>query len=631
MATIKILPEILSNQIAAGEVVERPVSIVKELVENSIDAGASSINIEISKGGKSLIRVSDDGQGMTRDDALLAIERYATSKIFTKEDLFSISTMGFRGEALPSIASVSKFTLITRTPDEDIATRIDMAGGKLLNVSDDGAPAGTMIEIKSLFFNTPARKKFLKSDNTEGGHITDAVLGLALSHQKIRFRLFTNQKLQKNFSLSEDLFQRAVQVFGKHTANQLYRVDGLQGDIKIHGYCSHPSLTRASSGKIFLFVNHRLITDRGLISAIFKGYRGRIMKGRYPLGVFFIDIPYDQVDVNVHPSKREVKFFNSYLVYQTMAQAIEGTLAKAQEDMHAYARVNLPEDIPENRKSFQIEKPAYLKKSLVAEDRVQSDLEWAGFKKKGDLNRIKDQADSDNLKDGSSSITGQFHESPEDKEWQIEKTDDPAAYNETQPVNDAMDSQIKIIGQIMGTYILAETSDGLFMIDQHAAHERIVYEGLKKRHEKLNIQSQDLAIPETIELSYKEADFLKSVLSDLERLGFYIEPFGGSTFVVKSVPAIIDEKETGSMIVDIIETGLDKKHKTSTAEWLEDTLILMACHQALRANKKLHEMEMKKLVKDLEACENSRHCPHGRPIQLFWSKNQIDKLFKRVL
>ena len=332
MTTIRILPEILSNQIAAGEVVQRPSSIVKELVENSIDAGATSISVEIEKGGKSLIRVSDNGCGLLRDDALLSIERYATSKIFTKEDLFSISTMGFRGEALPSIASVSKFTLVTRTKKSDVGTRIDMVGGKIRDVSDAGAPVGTMVEVKHLFFNTPARKKFLKSDNTETSHIADMISGMALGNSHIQFRLFLNKNLTKNFSLSDDLFQRSINVLGKDVSKNLYKIEYTDDFMGIKGFAVDPKVFRSSSSKIFLFVNNRLIYDRGLVSAIFQGYKGRLMKGKFPLAVLFIQIPFDQVDVNVHPSKREIKFFDHQRVYQAVAREIGKTLLKSQEN-----------------------------------------------------------------------------------------------------------------------------------------------------------------------------------------------------------------------------------------------------------------------------------------------------------
>lgn len=599
MTTIRILPEILSNQIAAGEVVERPVSIVKELVENSIDAGATSITIEIANGGKSVIRVSDDGIGLSRDDALLAIERYATSKIYTTKDLFSISTMGFRGEALPSIASISKMSLVTRTRDADIATRIDMAGGRILNVSDAGAPVGTMVEVKSLFYNTPARKKFLKSDQTEISHVNDAIFGMALGHKDIRFRLFVDQKMVKNFSLSDDLFQRSVQIIGAEASDKLYALDFSDSLVKIYGYCSNPGLTRSTSSKIFLFVNRRLIYDRGLISAIFKGYRSRIMKGRFPAGAFFIDIPFDQVDVNVHPSKREIRFFDGQRVYQALAMAVENTLAHAQQDMRVYSSAppfqDLAQDLSQN----------------LAQDLSQDQVTY-------DQKTI-DSITDDRVRENPTAPFGFKMAKPGIKM----QTDHPSDSHPFGAMN--------IIGQVLGTYILAESDQGLVMIDQHAAHERIVYERLKHRYESLDVQSQTLVVPETLEFSFKEADLLTRLLPDLLLLGFNIEPFGGSTFVVKAVPAMIDGREIRSILIDIIESALIKKEGGASHAWLDDCLMLMACHTAVRANKTLHPKEMQALVTDLELCKNSRHCPHGRPIVIYWSKAKIEQLFKRVV
>lgn len=313
---IRILPDILSNQIAAGEVVQRPASVVKELVENSIDAGAARITVEMEKGGKSLIRVSDDGAGLSRDQALLAIERYATSKIFTKEDLFSIASFGFRGEALPSITSVSRFCLVTRPHDADTATRLEMAGGKLSKVSDTGAPAGTMVEVKHLFFNTPARRKFLKTDTTEAAHITDTLSGLALGNPSVGFRLFSQNRLVKHFPPDQDLRHRAMLVLGRDAADHLYEMAHSAEDIRVTGVCANPAETRATAGRIYLFVNRRLVHDKGVVAALFRGYAGRIMKGRYPVAVVCCELPCDRVDVNVHPSKREIKFLDARPVYQ---------------------------------------------------------------------------------------------------------------------------------------------------------------------------------------------------------------------------------------------------------------------------------------------------------------------------
>ena len=596
MTTVRILPEILSNQIAAGEVVERPSSIVKELVENSIDARASSIIIEVTKGGKSLIRISDNGIGLSRDDALLSIERYATSKIFEKDDLFSISTMGFRGEALPSIASVSKLTLVTKTNTSDIGTKIDIIGGKIKNVSDTGAPVGTMVEVKSLFFNTPARKKFLKSDHTEISHIADAVSGLALGNSHIQFKLFLNNSLQKSFSKSDDLFQRSVRVLGRDCAKSLYPLDYRDSFVRIHGYCSNPSFTRSTSSRIFLFVNNRLVYDRGLISAIFNGYRGRLMKGKYPLGVFFIDIAYDQVDVNVHPSKREIKFFNYQSVYTAVSNTIKRALSFAQEDIKEYSKRQIDPEKAFKKRAEQFEFSDEDFQSNQKDRVEQATLEW----ETGGTQRIANN-------------TPKF----------IPPSSSKKALSSFQ--------SIKIIGQVMGTYIMIETFDGLMLIDQHAAHERIVYEKLKKRYQSLNPQSQALVVPETLELNFKEADFLTNILEDLNALGIIIEPFGGTTFIIKAVPSLVDEKEIKPTIIKIIEAGLIKKDGFSKSDWLEKSLILMACHSAIRANLNLKPVEIEKLLADLEKCENTSHCPHGRPIVITWTRYQIEKLFKRLV
>jgi DNA mismatch repair protein MutL len=657
MTTIKILPEILSNQIAAGEVVERPVSIVKELVENSIDARAENIRIEIVNGGKSLIRVSDDGFGLTRDDALLAIERYATSKIYAKEDLFNISTMGFRGEALPSIASVSRFSLVTRTKQDDIGTQIDMAGGRILNVADAGAPAGTMVEVKALFYNIPARKKFLKTDTTETGHVTDAVYGLALAHPEIRFQLFVNNKLQKHFALTDDLFQRAVQVLGRDSARYLYPVEYEDAMASISGFCAAPLLNRSTSSKIFLFVNRRLIHDRGLVSAIFKGYKGRLTKGRFPLGTFFIDVAYDQVDVNVHPSKREIKFFNGQQVYQAMATAVEQALVKAQKDLAGYAGGHTVSDqISEqavDEKTSDVKKKEGKKQyspiqgrfqwsetqtganeaSIRGKDRWSDKSGQAGENLHGAIYGSQtDQALSQAGKKGRrrqdrSTDTDQFSILA-DASGEIKK--ERAVKSTDRQGPDTVSSEnVSVIGQIMGTYILVEASDGLIMIDQHAAHERIVYERLKKRLNRLDVQTQTLAVAQTLEFTIKEADVFTAMLADLGQMGFLIEPFGGSTFVVKGVPAMIDDQDIQKILLDMVDLAAQKKNWAGNDQWQDECLMVVACHSAIRAKKQLSLQEMNALINDLQSCENPRHCPHGRPVQLFWSQHQIEKLFKR--
>lgn len=591
MTTVRILPELLSNQIAAGEVVERPSSVVKELVENSIDAKASAIAIEIEKSGKSLIRVSDDGIGLSRDDALLSIERYATSKIFKTEDLFCISTMGFRGEALPSIASVSKFTLVTRPENKDTGTRIEILGGKVRNVSDVGAPVGTMVEVKDLFFNTPARKKFLKSDNTEISHISDAIAGIALGHPNIRFRLFSNKSLHKNFPASDNLFPRAIHVLGTETSKKMAEIRYSGNGLTLSGYCVLPDMVRNTGSRIFLFVNRRLVYDRGLLSAIFQGYRGRLMKGKYPLVVLFIEIPFDAVDVNVHPTKREVRFFNHQEVYEAVSRAVDHALSNARKEVSGIPVVER-ETPPQG---FYLESPVSEMDSPGVEQGVRA---W-GYPEKKFFEK---------------ELAGRESFIPEPIQKTVFHPDPP-----------------RILGQVLGTYILAESEAGLLLIDQHAAHERIVYEALRKRVTASGMAGQTLLVPETLELGHRESDILLGLLPHLSSLGIEVEPFGGTTFIIKSVPSIISQKATAPILTEIIETSLVDKNEFSKDRWLDECLILMACHKAVRANLRMNVLEMESLLKDLETCENPLHCPHGRPICVTLSKNDLERLFKRIV
>ena len=654
MAHIRILPEILSNQIAAGEVVQRPASVVKELVENSIDAGATRITVEIEKGGKSLIRISDNGCGLQRDEALLSIERYATSKIFTTEDLFSISTFGFRGEALPSIASISRFCLVSRTSASNIGTRIEMSGGKLVKVSDMGAPVGTLVEVKQIFYNTPARRKFLKSENTETSHIADAISGLALGNPHVGFRLFVNKKLVKNFPSGQGLFQRSLAVLGKDVADRLYGLEADENNIRVSGACSSPMVTRSTSSRIYLFVNHRLVYDRGLVAAVFQGYKGRIMKGRFPMGVVRVELPYDQVDVNVHPSKREIKFLAPQPVYQAVALAVGTALAKAQEDVTAYSQ--------SYTHSYSQAKPVdHYDDSVSGQDR---DGKESGRKDKGqtepsydlqahDSQTYNSQTDDSQVYDRLQAVqvaqsTFDWEMSPRKMSPRIrplEKESDMAggttgpvesgcesdSEQETQRPITHPDSRPHILGQVLGTYIIAEKDNNLVMIDQHAAHERIVYEALKKRHEILGVQSQDLLVPEVLDVSHREADRLTGILEDLSGIGLRIEPFGGTTFVIKAIPSLLEEKEVKPLVLEIIETLMEEKDLSIKEKWLDSCLTSMACHRAIRANKPMNTREMEQLLEDLEGCDNPMHCPHGRPTLVTFDSFQLQKLFKRLV
>ena len=625
--------------------VQRPASVVKELVENSLDAGADQISVEIERGGKRLIRVSDNGRGLSRDDALLSIERYATSKIFSKEDLFSIATFGFRGEALPSIASVSKFTLVSRTGEMDGGTRIEISGGKLIKVSDTGAPQGTMVEVRQLFFNTPARRKFLKTDNTEGSHISDAVAGLAMGNPKVGFRLFVNGKLVRHFPKNQKVLQRAGMLLGQDAVPHLYPLDLNRefngGNLAISGVCANPSVTRSTAGRIYYFVNSRLVKDPGLTAALFQGYRGRIMKGRYPVGVICIDMPFKDVDVNVHPAKREIKFLAPQPVYHALAEAVSRAMAQAQTQPLAYARSG-PAPLPAARPlSFSPDPVVREEKTPLPVHRggkTQDVNPEAGYKPVRDASgHVAQPAPSWSQSPAPSIGKKVSPVSFADDTIESKSVVPPPAPESPAPEIPAPEPLIRfktlprVAGQVLGTYIVAEHENHLLLVDQHAAHERITYERLKKRHQGLGIQCQDLMVPEVLELTHREADLMETIREELGQLGVKIEPFGGTSFVIKAIPILMEDRAVKPFVTDLIDALAQSNEMGEKDGWLDEVLISMSCHRAIRANKAMKLEEMEKLLEELWACENPMHCPHGRPILVSFDPGQLEKLFKRVV
>lgn len=592
MSKIKILPEILSNKIAAGEVVERPASVVKELVENALDAAGSRISIEVEKGGRSLIRVSDNGKGMNRDDALLALERYATSKISGDEDLFAISTLGFRGEALPSIASVSRCVLVTKDEISATGTEIRIEGGTIKRVSDVGAPVGTMVTVGQLFFNTPARRKFLKTVNTEMGHIADTVAGFALGRPEVQFRLVHNRKELKSWPAAANHVDRVVDVLGREVKNDLYSIEFDDDAVSVAGWVSAPRITRSTSRGIYIYVNGRFVRDRVIRHALVAGYSGRLMKGKFPVAVLFIKVPYDQVDVNVHPAKHEIRFARQTRVYDAVAGAVAGTLRFG--DRSEWITKTSPASQP------TIEQPQIAEQVSVysrAETGVLR-LESAALEERETL-RLRVKGD------------GAAEQAPLWKEKRF--------------------GDLRVIGQVHNTYILCESTAGLILIDQHAAHERILFEQLKRRSAASKAASQKLILPETIELGYREAQILAELVSDLDNLGLEIEPFGGNTFVVKAAPAQLANREIKSLVIEIVEKMAEIGFALGLEKALDECLILMACHGAIRANQELSDRQIKGLLDQLDQCDNPSYCPHGRPIWIRWSLQTLEKSFKRIV
>ena len=608
MSSIHILPEILSNKIAAGEVVERPASVVKELVENAVDAGSRRIRIELERGGKSLIRVSDDGCGMHRDDALLSIERYATSKIADEKDLFSIRTLGFRGEALPSIASVSRFSLVTRRPEDEVGTRIEIEGGTIKKVVETGAPPGTLIRVRGLFFNTPARRKFLKTVATELSHITEGISAMALAHPQIGFRLLHDGKTLKHWPPVKDGGDRAADVLGADLRRGLLPVLAEDGEIAVSGWLGSPAVSRSTSRGVYAFVNGRWVKDRILQHALFTGYAGRLMKGRYPLAVLFVRIAFDRVDVNVHPTKHEVRFADASAVHGRVAGAVQRALSESDRPFW---------------------RPAAGGQSSVREpkERFEQKVSGSRFQVPGSESYEKATGlEGANLRGASKSEPGP---------WQPEKpTVLPAEAPAARPRQEGLwqqgkFGQLRVVGQYANSYIVCEADRLLILVDQHAAHERILYERLCARSENELPAAQGLLMSETVTLSPREADALAQLIPRLAGEGFDIEPFGGESFVVRAVPALLTGGAVGPLLAEIAERAVADGAASDPAESLDAVRKILACHGAVRAHRSMTEKEMTALLAELDACGDPAHCPHGRPTWIEWPETQIEKQFKR--
>ena len=591
MARIRILPEILSNKIAAGEVVERPASVVKELVENAIDAGADRIGVEVENGGRRLIRVADNGGGMSRDDALLALERYATSKIWRDADLFAIQTLGFRGEALPSIAAVSRFVLATRRREDDAGTEIRVKGGKIESVKDAGIPPGTMITVRDLFFNTPARRKFMKTVATEMAHIGDGLASLALGHPPIHFDLRHDGRSLRRWPPATDPAERVAAVLGASLRRDLLPLALTTESVTVSGWAAAPRVNRRTARGIHIFVNGRPVRDRTVRHAILHGYRQRLMKGQYPVAVCYLSVPVEEVDVNVHPAKYEVRFVRP--------QAVHGAVAGA-----VHAALTAGERPPGPAPTAVIDRPATARPSPgVAESYTpfQRRRPWPGTRPP--------------LRDSRPETAGTPTPAPPPPQAALWAEGGFARLN--------------VIGQLGRTYIVCASEDGLVLIDQHAAHERIYYEQLRKRDGMANAASQPLLIPETLELDFREAAALGAMLATLGRLGVVIEPFGGNTFIIRAAPDFLAQVELGPMIREIIERAAAAGVKPDPQALGEASLQIMACHGAIRARQRLDPRQMQRLLVQLEACDNPSHCPHGRPTWIRWTLRELEKAFGR--
>jgi DNA mismatch repair protein MutL len=651
---IRILDKDTINKIAAGEVIERPVSVVKELIDNSIDAGATDIRIEVEKGGKNSILIRDNGCGMSRADALLAYKKHATSKLTRIEDLDTVSTMGFRGEALASITAVAKVEILTRPPEEITGTKIVIHGGKILETSDAGAAPGTSVHAKDLFYNTPARLKYLKSDRTELAHITDIVMQLALANPDISFTLLSEGKPVLRNKGSNDLFNSIVNLLGPDTARSMLPLKHKTEDFEIQGYISKPDTTRAESDHLFLFVNTRPVASRAIASAVRNGYYTKIPKGRYPVAVLSLSLDPREVDVNVHPRKTEVRFSREKELEEAVTSAVGKVLSE-----HGLVPEIIEKENRASQKNFDVSSFSGKLEVSEAQGAIQKKIAETEVEEKfgvpessSKILREKAETYTYPIKDTERKLKKSEHllhfaGERELKEVLRKKDQDSEIGEEKKKINlgdkqkiNSDDEQkskqkpniesledLRIIGQVSKMYIIAEKGEDLVLIDQHAAHERILYEQVLRLKKS---RVQELITPLTIDLTPKEKVLMEEYIPYLEEYGFGISEFGDNTYVVTFVPEVFGRLENPELIHDIVSDILTAGKIKRDTGISEEVCKIMACKAAIKGGAACNPRQMEELIEQLKKTENPFSCPHGRPTVITFTKGEMDRMFART-
>ena len=615
MSRIRLLSETVASQVAAGEVVERPASVAKELIENSIDAGARKIDTVIRRGGISLVRVIDDGCGMDRDDALLSLERHATSKIRSAADLQAVDTLGFRGEALPSIASVSRFRLTTRESDKVAGTEIVVNGGKIDIVRDGGEAPGTQVEVRSLFYNLPARRKFLRSENTESRNIEHQIHLQAIGHPQIGFSLLRDDRMLFQLPAAMTLGDRIRDLYGIKLLEQLVEVnDTPSHNVRINGFIGQAGLSRQTRAQQLVFVNGRAIESAFLTSAIREGYHTALMKGQYPVTFLFIELDSAAVDVNVHPAKREVRFRDPSAVREAIVHSIQQTLGRGRVAWQEKFRGPLiaPAAVPEK------EAPNLKLRPEIATPRESHrELPHLGPTVAGVVDpgyaRVPD-------------TVGQAHRLPIPRP---DSTDGARALQRSQQI--AAQQQFQIIGVLSKLYVLMENADGLVLVDQHAAHERILFEELRRRMEEQGVPTQKLLLPHTFDVPPRDADWIERNISILQKMGIGIESFGPGTFKIDSLPGFLNVSDPAQFMRKVIDDLKSAGNSTSPMRLGEEMIAKTVCRHAVKANDPLRYPEIEKLIRDLLECDLPYCCPHGRPTMIQISLLELEKKFGRKI
>ena len=655
MGKIRVLSDQVANQIAAGEVVERPASVVKELLENSLDAGATRIRVEIEAGGRKLIRIVDNGHGMGRDDALLAFERHATSKLRSSDDLLSIATLGFRGEALPSIASVARVSLETRAAEDEVGTVMEIAGGNLLRVEDAGLPEGTTIAVRDLFFNTPARRKFLRAEQTELGHVAALVTHYALAHPLKHFELHSATQALLIAPAVANAGERLFQIFGRETFERLIPVaaeidfarTGLPepppwkraedyeapepGFVRLSGFVSKPELQKLNRNSIYVFVNGRLIRDKLILHAFNEAYRNIIPPTSFPVVLLFLEMPAQEVDVNVHPAKTEVRFRQGSFVHDFVRDSVRTALMNARPAASFFQALHSGPTASELLMVDVsplpgVDEALYQPRELVEQSEGAIEPgDVASFELRERL--VPESAGLLGFSGAGMAVgydEGSANPGLKSETWgtQSDEGSEPVTLNAL--------ASLKPLGQLRESFILAVNEEGLWIVDQHVAHERVLFEKILRERKVEAVQRQRLLMPVLVELLPEQMVTFAEIAEELERNGFEAEPFGPRTLAVKATPVGLEGKELERVLEEVL--GVTEKSAQVENEELRRTRIAasIACHAAIKVNMPLEQAKMDWLLRELGKTEHPMSCPHGRPIALRYSLRDIQRAFQRI-
>ena len=652
MNKIKVLSDNLANQIAAGEVVERPASVIKELIENSIDAGATRIRIDIELGGRRLMKVSDNGEGMTRDDAILAFERHATSKISELEDLGRIGTLGFRGEALASIASVARVELTTKIEDDLAASLVQIEGGRLLDVKDAARATGTTLAVRDLFFNTPARRKFMRSEATENYHLTSIVQHYALAHPEIAFTLTNNGREVLQASPAKDLRERAFQIFGGMLLESLLPVAGGRDFVAtINGYISAPRERRTNKDSQYFFVNRRFVRDKVIAGGLIEGYRSVLPHGVYPVAFLFLEVPLEEIDVNVHPAKTEIRFRRGEAVKDAIAEAVREALGRAgivamlgrptifpdADEIAISAAAGIIEAPVVNEQSpMQFTRDSVEIPIFVSEDSRYEPSDDAPFLHHADAEIVESEIGGYIAQDPEAFGTATLDSGPDDQQptgtnqAEMPPVNSAERFTKAAEVKDVSGHKIRPIAQLHNSFIIAVDDEGLLLVDQHVAHERILFDKYRAKETGREIESQQLLLPETVDLSPTQAEALHLVEDELEAIGFDLMKLSGRTVAIKSIPTDLPASEARNLFAELLDSIDLYKRGSAKSSLRDDIAASLACKAAIKINMKLSPEKMQWLIDRLLLTSSPTTCPHGRPVILRLTMKDIERGFHRT-